>query len=253
MRHSLFALLLAILAFVPAAQAQPNLSDVPTTVEVTPINDPIEPFNRAVFQFNKYVDLIVLKPVTTVYKTVFPQFVQNSVTSFLGNLGAPVEMLNQALQGNWSGFENTLHRFVINTTLGIGGLNDVASQIGVPDKDSGDFGQTLGVWGVGHGFYLVLPIIGPSSLRDGVGRVADIYADPYNQIFWDSETEWPVYARGGLVVLDSRARYGDKYDQIMRTSVDPYVTFRSIYAQRRAYLVQDKSVDAYGAAEAQQR
>lgn len=245
------ALFLGLLA--PAAHAAPN-ADVSAknapVVTVSPINDPIEPFNRAVFQFNRFVDFIVLKPITTVYTTIFPQFVQDSVTSFLRNLGTPVVMLNTALQGDWNGFETSLHRLVINTTLGVGGLVDVASDLNLQPV-SADFGQTLGKWGVGHGFYVVLPIIGPSSLRDGGGRVVDAFADPYNLAFMNSDNEWPIWARAGLSVLDARARYGADYDRTMRNAVDPYVTFRSIYSQNRAYMVQDKGVDAYAAAEAE--
>jgi phospholipid-binding lipoprotein MlaA len=241
-------ILLGLLSLPAVAHAQPDLKKTPV-VNVSPIADPLEPFNRAVFQFNRFVDFLILKPVSIVYKTVFPGFVRNSVSSFLGNLASPVVMANELLQGNFSGFENTLHRFVINTTLGVGGLNDVAASLGRPDRDNGDFGQTLGVWGVGHGFYLVLPIIGPSSLRDGTGRVVDAFADPYNNIMWNTDRDWAVWTRAGAVVLDKRTKYGDKYDDIMKTANDPYVTFRSIYAQRRAYLVQDKAVDAYTAAQ----
>jgi phospholipid-binding lipoprotein MlaA len=251
MRHRLviFTLLALLTCVSGPVQAAPR--DSGPVVEVTPIPDPLEPFNRAVFNFNRFVDFIVIKPVTTVYKAVLPRFVRNSVTAFLGNLGSPVILMNELLQGDWRGFEYTLHRFVINSTLGIGGLIDVASYHGLPNTDYADFGQTLGVWGMDHGFYLVLPIIGPSSARDGVGRAVDVVADPFNQIWADSETEWPIYTRAALTVIDKRARYGDKYEEILRSAVDPYVTFRSIYAQRRAYVVQDKGIDPYSAAEKQ--
>jgi len=257
MRHFLsVALFLGLLA--PAAvfaQIQPMPAHAAVAVnEDGSINDPIEPFNRAVFQFNRGVDFLILKPVTIVYDTVVPTPVRHGVTNFLTNLSTPVVMLNCLLQGNWSGFETSLHRLVINTTLGFGGLNDVASDLHIQPV-AADFGQTLGKWGVGHGFYLVLPIIGPSSARDGVGRVADAYADPYNEAFMhsDMDSDWPIWARAGAVVIDARSRYGADYDRVMKTSVDPYVTFRSIYSQRRAYLVQGKTkgVDAYSAAEAQ--
>lgn len=225
-------------------------------VEVSPIYDPLEPFNRAVFQFNHFVDFLVIKPVTKVYTFVVPTFAQHSVTNFLSNLGTPIDMLNTALQGNWKGFESDLHRFVINSTLGVLGLVDVASDLGVQKVDA-DFGQTLGKWGVGQGFYLVLPIIGPSSARDGTGRAVDTVADPYNIAFEESGTEWPIWARAGATIVDTRARYGDEYDRTMKTAVDPYVTFRSIYAQHRKYVVENgssskkTSIDAYSAAEAQ--
>lgn len=251
MRQFIIALLFAGFLAPVAVSAQTQPVSAPAAGYSAEINDPIEPFNRAVFQFNTFVDFLILKPVTTIYDFILPQFVRNGIRNFLGNLGTPVVMVNTLLQGNWEGFETSLHRLVINTTLGMGGLNDVASDLGVMPVQA-DFGQTLGKWGMGHGFYLVLPIIGPSSARDGVGRLTDTMAfDPYNVIFWDSETEWPIWTRAGLTVVDARSRYGNDYDRIMKNSVDPYVTFRSIYSQRRAYLVQDKAVDAYAAAEAQ--
>ncbi|MDB5478052.1 MAG: hypothetical protein JWM96_547 [Alphaproteobacteria bacterium] len=209
------------------------------------INDPIEPFNRAVFGFNRFVDYIVINPVTKAYTFVTPTFVQHGVTSFLSNLGQPIVLLNTALQGDWQGFSHTMRRFVMNSTFGVAGLYDLASQRRMPLVDA-DFGQTLGKWGVGHGFFLMLPILGPSSGRDATGRVVDTLADPYNIAFTASDTEWPIYARAGLTVVDARARYGDEIDRINKTAVDPYVTFRSIYSQRRAYMVQDRSANPYG-------
>lgn len=250
MRRLLTAsLILATLTSVPAYAVEPVVQKE-QVIEVTPINDPIEPFNRAVFQFNKYVDLIVLKPVTYVYKNALPGFVRSSVSSLLDTLGQPIVMLNALLQGDGKTFENSIHRFVINATLGLGGLNDVASSLGVPAANA-DFGQTLGVWGAGHGFYLVLPILGSSSLRDGVGEGVDAVADPFNIIWSDSETYWPIYTRMGLTAIDARYKYGDAYDDVMKNAVDPYVTFRSMYVQRRAYLVQGKAVDSYDQVEAQ--
>lgn len=222
----------------------------PVAVEVSPIYDPIEPFNRAVFQFNRFIDFILLKPVTKVYTTITPEFAQTGVTNFLSNLGEPVTMLNKLLQGDFEGFRTSTSRLYINSVFGVLGLVDTADKMGIHSVNA-DFGQTLGKWGVGHGAYLVLPLMGPSSVRDGAGRVVDTFTDPYNLVFLDSETEWPLYARAGLTVVDARARYGDEIDRTMKTAVDPYVTFRSIYAQRRAYVVQDKSIDVYGDAEEQ--
>lgn len=227
----------------------------PAVVEVNPINDPIEPFNRAVFQFNYFVDSVLLKPVTTVYKAVLPQFAEDGVSNFLSNLLTPVKLLNEILQGDWYGADITVRRFFVNSTLGLGGLIDVASYHGLTPAEQADFGQTLGKWGAGHGFYLVLPIIGPSSGRDAVGRVGDIVADPINWALWNSDHEWLLWTRAGLTVIDTRARYGSTYDDIMKNATDPYVTFRSIYSQRRAYLVQDRvqrqSSDPYAAVERQ--
>ena len=252
MRSLFSALLLTGVLLTAPAYADPR-EPVPANSQSVRfeggLSDPIEPFNRAIFQFNRAVDFLILKPVTSVYTFILPQFVQDSITAFLTNLGTPIVMLNTALQGDWQGFETSLHRLAVNSTLGMAGFIDVASHHGLQPVRA-DFGQTLGKWGLGHGFYVVLPVIGSSSLRDASGRAVDGFVDPYNYAFWKSETDWPIYARAGLTAIDTRARFGGEYEQIMRTAVDPYVTFRSIYAQRRAYMVQDRSVDAYGAVEA---
>ena len=255
MRILFSALVVFGLVAAPVMAATPKVASksaiptsAPAVVEVSPIYDPIEPFNRAVFQFNRFVDWAVLKPITQVYTFVTPEFAQTGVTNFLSNLGEPVTMLNKALQGDWIGLRTATSRLYINSVFGVLGLVDTADYMGIKQVNA-DFGQTLGKWGVGHGAYLVLPIMGPSSVRDGTGRVVDTFTDPYNIMFMDAETEWPIYARAGLTAIDARARYGDEIDRTMKTAVDPYVTFRSIYAQRRAYVVQDKSVDAYADAE----
>jgi phospholipid-binding lipoprotein MlaA len=245
---SALVVLMLTTSAVSAAPTKAPVKSEPAVVEVSPIYDPIEPFNRAVFQFNRFIDFLILKPVTKVYTTVTPDIAQTGVTNFLSNLGEPVNLLNNLLQGNWLGARKTFERAYINTVYGVLGFIDVAEEMGI-HKQNADFGQTMGKWGVGHGMYLVLPVMGPSSARDGSGLLVDAFVDPYNQAFMDSETEWPIYARAGLTVIDARARYGDEIDRTMKNAVDPYVTFRSIYAQRRAYVVQDKSIDSYGDAE----
>lgn len=249
-------LFLIVLGIVPMAFAAPAVTPayddydaiekggVSNYSAAEEINDPLEPFNRAVFGFNKYLDFLLIRPVTSAYTTVFPQFIQTGVTSFLTNLGEPVVMLNTALQGDWEGFNTTFKRFAFNTTWGIGGLYDFAGNRGVRPIQA-DFGQTLGKWGLDHGFYLVLPLFGSSSLRDGTGRVVDTVTDPYNIYFTLNDPEWPLYARAGLAVVDARARFGEDYDNIMKNATDPYTTFRSIYVQRRAYMVQHKNLAPY--------
>jgi phospholipid-binding lipoprotein MlaA len=160
-------------------------------------------------------------------------------------------MMNSLLQGDFANFELTLHRFIVNSTLGMGGVNDVAAAIKLPAGTKSDFGQTLGSWGADHGFYLVIPIIGSSSFRDGTGRIVDTVADPFNIVWHDSETEWPIYTRAGVSAVDARSKAGGAYDDVMNSAVDPYVTFRSIYVQQRAYMVQNQASDSYAKVEAQ--
>jgi phospholipid-binding lipoprotein MlaA len=136
-------------------------------------NDPLEGLNRGIFEFNRVVDGVLIKPAAQIYRGVLPQQAQDSVRSFLRNLRSPVILANDVLQGDMDRAGSTIGRFLVNTTLGIGGLFDVASELGMPFHDE-DFGQTLAVWGVGEGPYLVLPLLGPSNPRDAVGLARSI-------------------------------------------------------------------------------
>jgi len=195
--------------------------------------DPLEGFNRAMHSFNEVVDNIVLGPVAKIYKAVLPQYAQNRVYNFLDNVEAPVVFINSLLQGDPQNLFVTFWRFVFNTTLGVGGIFDIATELGVPQRSDEDFGQTLGVWGVGQGAYLELPIIGPSSLRDAPGRVIDIFLNPFTYALEPAES----VAIGVTRAVDTRARLDRYIDQVNTTSLDPYATFRSLYLQRRAALV----------------
>jgi phospholipid-binding lipoprotein MlaA len=203
--------------------------------------DPIEPFNRAVFSFNQGLDFILLKPLATGYKNYVPQFIQTSVTSFLRNLGSPVVLLNDTLQGDWVGVDNTVRRFFVNSTLGLGGLIDVASHHGLTPTPREDFGQTLGFYGTGEGPYVMLPIFGPSNVRDAFGRVVDMLSDPFTMIARDAEQDGLLIGRAGLTTIDTRATLLGPYDDMVASSIDPYNTVRSAYTQQRAYAIQDRT------------
>ena len=194
-------------------------------------NDPYEPTNRAVFEMNTAIDNAVAKPVAKFYNHAFPMPVRDSIHNALTNLDKPVVFGNDILQGEGARAGQTLGRFTVNSTLGLAGLFDVATMIGIPDH-SEDFGQTLGVWGAGEGPYLVLPFMGPDPPRDLTGDVVDIFMDPLTYIkFHGSDTWYAV--RSGVGVLDLRARNVDTVDQIERTSIDYYATTRSLYRQYR--------------------
>lgn len=194
-------------------------------------NDPYESTNRAISDFNTSVDHAVAKPVAKFYNHAVPQFARTGLHNFLVNLDKPVTFGNDILQGEGRRAGETLGRFAVNTTLGIGGLIDVATRMGIPDHAE-DFGQTLGTYGVGEGPYLVLPFMGPSPPRDIAGDVVDIFIDPTTYIkFHGSDTWYAV--RSGAYVLDLRARNIDELEQIERTSIDMYATTRSLYRQYR--------------------
>ena len=192
--------------------------------------DPLEPLNRSIFKVNQAVDFVVIRPISETYHQVVPDPLEDMVTSFLRNLRTPVILLNELLQGDWEGAEVAATRFFLNTTVGIGGLIDIAGY-GNPDLAyrSEDFGQTLGVWGVGNGPYLVIPLLGPSNLRDGAGRIVDVATDPLT--YADSDTL--TFTRLGLTAVDARSRSLDALDEIERSSIDFYAAIRSLYWQNR--------------------
>lgn len=207
------------------------------------IHDPIEPVNRAIFSFNNIVDVVLIEPAAKVYTAVVPGFARDAVQNFMRNLKSPLLIANNLLQGKFGDAGVATARFLINTTAGAGGLADVASTHGLSYKQE-DFGQTLAKWGAGHGFYLVLPIIGPSSLRDATGLAVDTLADPVRIVAHKEDKDWIYYARGVLEGLDFRARLVDAVRDLRRSSLDYYAAVRSAYVQKRAALVRDDNPDA---------
>ncbi len=194
-------------------------------------NDPYEAQNRQVFAFNQKLDKYVALPVATFYVETVPEPAREGIHNFLVNLDVPVTFANDVLQGAADRATDSLGRFVVNSTLGIGGLVDVAQKVGIPEHDS-DFGETLAVYGVGEGPYLVLPLLGPSNPRDALGYGVDIALDPSTWISWRSSVYFKL-GRGVMKIVDERARNIDTLDEIERTSVDLYATLRSLYRQHR--------------------
>ncbi|MDX1485595.1 MAG: VacJ family lipoprotein [Alphaproteobacteria bacterium] len=205
-------------------------------------NDPIEPFNRAMFAFNKQIDGMLLRPAAVVFREVLPEPVQDGVHNFLTNLRAPVVFANDVLQGEMDRAGNTAGRFVINTTVGVLGVWDAAAYMGI-EGHTEDFGQTFAVWGVGEGFYLVLPFLGPSNPRDAVGVVAEFFLDPFNIIARNEDVEELILVRSVLTGVDFRARNLETIDELERTSLDYYVAVRSLYRQRRADAIRNGQAD----------
>ena len=194
-------------------------------------NDPIEPVNRFIFEFNEIFLNFVLRPLTDVYDFL-PSFVRNAIGNVLGNLNSPLILANDILQGEAERAVQTTGRFVINSTVGLAGLIDVAEMTGIPDHDE-DLGQTLATWGVDEGFYLVLPILGPSNPRDALGRFAESLIDPFD-LWWDNiDREYITYTRQGFTAIDIYYGFRDDLDEVKRTSIDYYAAIRSVYRQRR--------------------
>lgn len=191
-------------------------------------NDPYEPFNRAMLDFNLALDKAILRPVTSVYLEVVPDPLQTNVQNFLQNLRGPVIFANDLFQGELDRAGTALLRFAMNSTFGILGINDFAAEVGIEKHDE-DFGQTLAIWEVESGPYLVLPIFGPSSPRDGVGLLADILIDPFT---WLTPLEYRIGRSFGTAV-DKRARNFDQINDLEKNSLDFYSAVRSLYRQKR--------------------
>jgi len=193
-------------------------------------NDPLEPVNRYFFEVNYGLDELVVKPLAGWYYTALPNFVQDRVRDFLRHLATPVVLINDLLQGETERAGVTWTRFFLNTTLGVGGLFDVAAEAGLPYHDE-DFGQTLAVAGAGEGPYLMLPLLGPSNPRDLIGRVVDSFLDPTRYVGGDIADL--SFVRSGAEGIDLRARNLETLDEIREGAIDYYATIRSLYRQRR--------------------
>ncbi|GGC05874.1 hypothetical protein GCM10007205_13760 [Oxalicibacterium flavum] len=196
--------------------------------------DPLEGFNRSMFEFNDTVDRVALKPVATAYRDHLPSFVQTAVSNFFGNIGDVWIMVNNFLQGKAENGMSDLMRVAVNTTMGFGGILDIASEAGL-QKHNEDFGQTLGKWGVASGPYVVLPFFGPSTVRDTAGLPADIYGNP-----WTYVTPVDVRNTGAVIrVVDQRATLLGATNLMEEAALDRYSFLRDAYLQRRQSLVYD--------------
>src|SRR3954463_13976935 len=194
-------------------------------------NDPWEKTNRDIFDFDVRVDHAVARPVAEGYRAVVPEPVRDGIHNALSNLNSPVVLANDVLQGDGEKAANTAGRIVINSTVGIGGLIDVASKIGIPGHEN-DFGITLGKGGIAEGSYLVLPFAGPKPPRDLLGTVVDQAFDPLTYVRFHGKDTWMV-VRYGIGVLDYRASTLEAVETIERSSIDFYATTRNLYRQSR--------------------
>jgi phospholipid-binding lipoprotein MlaA len=197
-------------------------------------NDPFESYNRSMFKFNDAVDNAVLKPVATAYKDTLPSFIQTGISNFFGNIGDVWTMVNNLLQGKVEYGLNDMMRVAVNTTMGFGGVLDIASEAGI-QKHKEDFGQTLGKWGVASGPYVVLPLFGPSTLRDTAALPVNIYGDP-----WTYTTPVRVRNTGAVIrLVDQRAQLLGASNLLEEIALDRYIFIRSAYLQSRANDVRD--------------
>jgi len=198
--------------------------------------DPWESWNRGVYKFNDAIDRGIAKPVARAYLRVVPKPVRTGISNFLTNLETPTVMINDALQGKFLAAANDLGRFLLNTTVGIGGLLDPATAAGM-DRNDADFGQTLGHWGVHAGPFIELPLLGPSDLRDAPSKVVDSYTNP-RQYIKNTDVKYGLW---GLYFVDRRASLLS-LDATLKNVYDPYVFIRDAYLARRAFLVSDGKI-----------
>jgi len=206
-------------------------------------NDPYEQRNRKVHAFNRGLDRALVRPAAKGYTNVLPDGVETAVGNVAGNLGEPADMTNSLLQGDFRGLGNASLRFLINSTFGIVGIFDVATDWGVPQHDT-NFGETLHVWGAGEGAYIELPVAGPSTQRDAIGRVVDLFTNPLSYIIDDPESYIPPTASAAARPGD-RGRFADTVDSILYESADSYSQARLIYLQNRRFELgqEDESAD----------
>jgi phospholipid-binding lipoprotein MlaA len=232
-RRVLFAGLIGLVL----CQALAGCATAPPSAEALASNDPYEQTNRQTLKLNGQIDRYLVIPTVGIYFLLVPEPGRRGVHNFLGNLQLPTIFVNDMLQGEVSRAGRSMWRLVINSTVGLGGFLDPATKIGIPGHGE-DFGQTLAVWGVDEGPYLILPFLGPSNPRDATGLAVDVAMDPTNQIPFKQHIWWD----GGRIyftLLDLRAQTYQTIQGIQRSSVDYYSSLRSLYRQMRAQEIRN--------------
>jgi phospholipid-binding lipoprotein MlaA len=222
-----------------AAAQQPATA---ASADVDDNGDPWESTNRAIFGFNQAVDRTVLVPVANAYRVAVPNPFRDMVHDFLQNLNSPIIFANDVLQGQPNLAADTLGRAVVNTTIGFGGVFDVATKVGVP-YHTNDLGITFATWGIASGPYMMLPVLGPSNPRDLVGDVGDSFGDPGNVVASEYHRIWASIIRSTVSGIDERSRNIENLAEIERTSLDFYATIRSLSRQRRAAQIRHQKED----------
>ncbi len=236
-RRVVAALLLLSLLALAACAAAPPADDAEAVAEFAAINDPMEPTNRALYDVNAELDQKLLGPLATGYRWGVPAAARDGIHNALRNASSPVDLVNHLAQGKPCRAGDTLLRLIINSTFGLGGLIDVAKKMGIPSRET-DFGITLGVWGVPPGPYLYMPLLSSSNVRDLAGSGLDLAADPWSWVASGKVFDDADWGRLGMYVVDTSDRWLDRVQEINRTSLDPYVTYRSMYRQYRSHAVE---------------
>jgi phospholipid-binding lipoprotein MlaA len=221
----------------------PPASDPEALADFRQTNDPLEPTNRVFYKIDDTLDTVLLKPAAEAYRYVLPDTVRTGIHNVLNNLGGPVRLTNDTLQGKPARAGDTMMRVLINTTAGLVGIFDVAKDVGYPDHDN-DFGLTLANWGVPEGPFLYLPVLGPSGPRDATGFGVDIAIDPFTWV-GNGRIGYHIasWSKTAIAALDTRSRLLDAITSVKKTALDPYATFRSLYRQNRAGKLETLQAD----------
>lgn len=234
-----FGLVTVLALGLVACATRPSDDEPEALAEWEEINDPYEPFNRAMFDVNLALDRWIFRPAAEGYRWLLPDFLRDAIHNVLANAGEPVNFFNSLLQGDFDRAGTAFGRLAINTTIGVGGMFDIAGSEFDLQPIEEDFGQTMAVWGAeDDGGYLMLPVLGPSSVRDGMGRGVDIFLDPLTYVLANSsDGTWIGLSVALVSGVDQRERTIEILDEIERTSVDLYAAIRSLYRQRRVDLI----------------
>lgn len=230
-------LAIAMVGFLGGCATPPG--EESSNVMYSEVQDPIEPLNRYFFDVNNALDAVALKPVAHIYRDGVPDAVQDSVSNFLDNLAQPFNFINNIAQGDLNGAGDNMGAFFANTFFGVGGLFDIAQL----DTDDEDLGQTFAMWGVPEGPYLVLPVLGPNTTREGVGIVGEYFLDPINLAANHHNIDYVPFSRAAGNVIVFRSQSIDNLDEIEKNSIDFYAAVRSLYRQNRKNLILDGDVE----------
>lgn len=212
-----------------------------------PVDEPFDPYeetNRKIHNFNRGVDRAIIRPVGRGYSKALPDEFETIIGNFAFNLSIPGAIVNNVLQGNGRGASQDFYRFAVNSTVGLGGFFDPASELGMPDATDTDFGETLHVWGAREGAYVELPLLGPSTERDVWGKAVDLFTNPLTYVIDDPESYYGTAAAVSSRLSD-RGRYSDTIDSVLYDSADSYAQLRSFYLQNRRFKLGGSADSTY--------
>ncbi len=232
----------AVIVALAGCATPPPASQPDALADFRETNDPLEPTNRVFYAVNNGIDTVLLRPAAVAYRYVVPETIRSHTHNVLTNLGMPVQLIDDMFAAKPRRAGDTLMRLLINSTIGVAGVFDVATDWGWPDHES-DAGMTLALWGISEGPYLFLPILGPSNPRDATGFGVDVAISPSTWVGQGTVVNAINYSRLGLGALDARSQVLDSLDKIKEQALDPYATIRSLYRQHRQSTIDDAQAD----------